>query len=139
MDDRKGRKNGRGFYLYGAGIGRSKVEKRVDDTVYRALSIRPHAKPMPEEISLRCTIALVNEALRCLDEGILRSARDGDVGAVFGVGFPPFRGGPFRYVDVLGAPEVLKRTRSLEQRFGARFEPAPLLVEMARKGKRFYS
>ena len=93
---------------------------------------------MPEEVSLRCTIALVNEALRCLDEGILRSARDGDIGAIFGIGFPPFRGGPFRYVDVLGAPEVLRRTRSLEQRFGARFEPAPLLVEMARKGKRFY-
>jgi 3-hydroxyacyl-CoA dehydrogenase/enoyl-CoA hydratase/3-hydroxybutyryl-CoA epimerase len=136
MDDRKGRKNGRGFYLYGRG---RKLEKRVDDTVYRALRIRPHAKPMPEEISLRCTIALVNEALRCLDEGILRSARDGDVGAIFGIGFPPFRGGPFRYVDVLGAPEVLRRTRSLEQRLGARFEPAPLLVEMARKGKRFYS
>ena len=93
---------------------------------------------MPEEISVRCTIALVNEALRCLDEGILRSARDGDVGAIFGIGFPPFRGGPFRYVDVLGAPEILRRTRSLEQRFGARFQPAPLLVEMARKGKRFY-
>ena len=60
------------------------------------------------------------------------------MGAIFGIGFPPFRGGPFRYVDVLGAPEILRRTRSLEQRFGARFEPAPLLVEMARKGKRFY-
>lgn len=134
-DHRQGRKNGRGFYLYGRG---PRAEKRVDDTVYQALRIRPHTKPMPEEISLRCTVALVNEALRCLDEGILRSARDGDVGAVFGIGFPPFRGGPFRYVDVLGAPEVLRRTRSLEQRFGARFEPAPLLVEMARKGKRFY-
>ncbi len=154
-DHRHGRKNGRGFYLYDRAVrgGRHgrQIAKRVDDTVYYALrtdpSTRPaalparslpHAKPMPEEISLRCTMALVNEALRCLDEGILRSARDGDVGAVFGIGFPPFRGGPFRYVDVLGAPEILRRTRSLEQRFGSRFEPAPLLVEMARKGKRFY-
>lgn len=144
-DDRRGRKNGRGFYLYGRG---HKASLRVDDTVYHALRSKlrvaqparslPHTRPMPEEISLRCTIPLVNEALRCLDEGILRSARDGDVGAIFGLGFPPFRGGPFRYVDVLGAPEVLRRTRSLEHRFGARFEPAPLLVEMARKGKRFY-
>jgi 3-hydroxyacyl-CoA dehydrogenase/enoyl-CoA hydratase/3-hydroxybutyryl-CoA epimerase len=144
-DDRKGRKNGRGFYLYTRG---PRAEQRVDDTVYDALKIGgrsartahglPHVRPMPEEISLRCTIALVNEALRCLDEGILRSARDGDVGAIFGIGFPPFRGGPFRYVDVLGAPEILRRTRSLEQRFGPRFEPAPLLVDMARKGKRFY-
>jgi 3-hydroxyacyl-CoA dehydrogenase/enoyl-CoA hydratase/3-hydroxybutyryl-CoA epimerase len=136
-DDRRGRKNGRGFYLYGRG---RKLEQRVDDTVYDVVrkSHRP-ARPMPEEISLRCTIPLVNEALRCLDEGILRSPRDGDLGAIFGIGFPPFRGGPFRYVDVLGAPEVLRRTRSLEHRFGPRYEPAPLLVEMARKGKRFYS
>ena len=135
-DDRRGRKNGRGFYLYGRG---RKLEQRVDDTVYESLrkGQRP-SRPMPEEISLRCTIPLVNEALRCLDEGILRSPRDGDIGAIFGIGFPPFRGGPFRYVDVLGAPEVLRRTRSLEHRFGARYEPAPLLVEMARKGKRFY-
>jgi 3-hydroxyacyl-CoA dehydrogenase/enoyl-CoA hydratase/3-hydroxybutyryl-CoA epimerase len=146
-DHRNGRKNGRGFYLYREQRGRP-LEKRVDETVYQALRLDgrpvpparplPHAKPMPEEISLRCTMALVNEALRCLDEGILRSARDGDVGAIYGIGFPPFRGGPFRYVDVLGAPTILRRTRSLEQRFGSRFEPAPLLVEMARKGKRFY-
>jgi 3-hydroxyacyl-CoA dehydrogenase/enoyl-CoA hydratase/3-hydroxybutyryl-CoA epimerase len=134
-DDRKGKKNGRGFYLHGRG---REDTPRVDDTVYQALRLKALARPLPDEISLRCTMALVNEALRCLDEGILRSARDGDVGAIFGVGFPPFRGGPFRYVDVLGALEILRRTRSLEQRFGARFEPAPLLVEMARKGKRFY-
>jgi 3-hydroxyacyl-CoA dehydrogenase/enoyl-CoA hydratase/3-hydroxybutyryl-CoA epimerase len=135
-DDRRGRKNGRGFYLYGRG---RRAEQRVDDTVYHALDVRPHARPMLDEISLRCTLPLVNEALRCLDEGILRSPRDGDVGAIFGLGFPPFRGGPFRYVDVLGAPEVLRRTRSLEHRFGARFEPAPLLVAMARNGRRFYA
>ena len=134
-DDRRGRKNGRGFYLYGRG---RKLEQRVDDTVYEVFRKSRPARTMPEEISLRCTIPLVNEALRCLDEGILRSPRDGDIGAIFGIRFPPFRGGPFRYVDVLGAPEVLRRTRSLEHRFGPRYEPAPLLVEMARKGKRFY-
>ena len=76
----------------------------------------------------------MNEALRCLGEGILRSPRDGDVGAIFGLGFPPFRGGPFRYVDALGAAEVLRRIEGYEQRFGERFAPAPLLVEMARTG-----
>lgn len=135
-DHRAGRKNGRGFYLYGRGRG---AKRRVDDTVYDALSVAPKPRPKAEEVSLRCTMLMVNEALRCLDEGILRSPRDGDVGAVLGIGFPPFRGGPFRLVDVLGAPEVLRRTRSLEQRLGKRFEPAPLLVEMARKAKRFYS
>jgi len=138
-DHRAGRKNGRGFYLYGRG---TQAEKRADDTVYHALSITPRLRredrPKGEEIALRCSLRLVNEALRCLDEGVVRSARDGDVGAILAVGFPPFRGGPFRAVDVLGAAEVLSRTRALEQRFGSRFEPAPLLLEMARKGKRFY-
>jgi 3-hydroxyacyl-CoA dehydrogenase / enoyl-CoA hydratase / 3-hydroxybutyryl-CoA epimerase len=134
-DDRKGRKNGRGFYLYGRG---KKAEKRVDDTVYTTLGITKTSHLPMDEIGLRCGLAMINEALRCLEEKILRSARDGDVGAIFGIGFPPFRGGPFRYVDVLGAPEVLRRMRSLEQRHGLRFEPAPILVDMARTGKRFY-
>jgi 3-hydroxyacyl-CoA dehydrogenase/enoyl-CoA hydratase/3-hydroxybutyryl-CoA epimerase len=139
-DHRQGRKNGRGFYLYGHG---KRAEKRVDETVYRVLGATPRAPARAayrdEEIQLRCALVMVNEALRCLDEDILRSARDGDIGAIFGIGFPAFRGGPFRYVDVLGAEEVLRRTRSLEQRLGPRFEPAPLLVETARRGRRFYS
>lgn len=138
MDDRKGRKNGRGFYLYGRG---ARAEKRVDDTVYAALGGRPRKLaadlPKREEIQTRCALALVNEAVRCLDEGVLRSARDGDVGAVLGLGFPAFRGGPLRYVDVLGASEVLGRMRALEQRHGERFTPAPALVEAARRGRRF--
>jgi 3-hydroxyacyl-CoA dehydrogenase/enoyl-CoA hydratase/3-hydroxybutyryl-CoA epimerase len=80
---------------------------------------------------------MVNEAIRCLGEGILRSARDGDVGAVFGLGWPPFRGGPFRWVDTLGSAEVLSRMEKLRDRHGARFEPAPLLVEHARSGRPF--
>jgi 3-hydroxyacyl-CoA dehydrogenase/enoyl-CoA hydratase/3-hydroxybutyryl-CoA epimerase len=137
-DHRLGRKNGRGFYLYGHG---PRAEKRVDDTVYRALGVTPRPAQKhyrDEEIQLRACLAMVNEAMRCMDEGILRSPRDGDIGAVLGLGFPAFRGGPFRYVDTLGPAEVLRRMRSLEQRLGAPFEPAPLLVEMARRGKRFY-
>ena len=135
-DGRKGRKNARGFYLYGSAAPRRKT---VDATVYGVLGVTPKPRAFTaDEIALRCGLAMVNEALRCHGDGVLRSARDGDVGAIFGVGFPSFRGGPFRYVDVVGASEVLRRTRSLEQRIGARFEPAPLLVAMARSGKRFY-
>jgi 3-hydroxyacyl-CoA dehydrogenase/enoyl-CoA hydratase/3-hydroxybutyryl-CoA epimerase len=91
-----------------------------------------------EEIQLRCALQFVNEAMHCLGERILRSARDGDVGAVFGLGFPPFRGGPFRFVDAMGAPEVLRRMRSYEQTFGKRWAPAPLLVEMAATNGTFF-
>ena len=59
-------------------------------------------------------------------------------GAIFGLGFPPFLGGPFRYVDKLGASVVLDRIRHYRDRFGLRFDPAPVLVEMAKSGKRFH-
>jgi 3-hydroxyacyl-CoA dehydrogenase/enoyl-CoA hydratase/3-hydroxybutyryl-CoA epimerase len=91
-----------------------------------------------DEIVNRCVLAMVNEAMRCLEEGILRSPRDGDIGAVFGLGFPPFRGGPFRYVDAVGAAEILSQLDTLDGRFPERFKPAAILVEMAQAGERFY-
>ena len=66
------------------------------------------------------------------------SARDGDIGAIFGLGFPPFRGGPFRFVDAVGADEIVRRLESYERRFGARFTPAAKLVEMAKTNARFH-
>jgi 3-hydroxyacyl-CoA dehydrogenase/enoyl-CoA hydratase/3-hydroxybutyryl-CoA epimerase len=80
---------------------------------------------------------MLNEAVRCLEDGVLRSARDGDVGAVMGIGFPPFRGGPFYHLDRIGAAAALQRIRALEERFGARFAPAPLLARKAEAGGGF--
>ena len=88
---------------------------------------------------MRCSLQFINEAIHCHGEGILRSARDGDIGAIFGLGFPPFRGGPFRYVDSVGAAEVLRRIEGYAQRFGQRWTPAPELVELAKSAKRFYA
>ncbi len=133
-DERHGRKNGRGFYRYPA----RDSHKEVDPAVYGVLGVTPKAKLPAEEIQMRCALQMVNEALLCFGEGILRSARDGDIGAVFGLGFPPFRGGPFRYVETLGAAEILRRVRGYEMRFGRRFTPAPVLVDMARRGEGFY-
>ncbi|WP_437938008.1 fatty acid oxidation complex subunit alpha FadJ [Sorangium sp. So ce341] len=142
-DDRKGRKNERGMYLYGAAAKKKGKGKHPDESVYAVLGLPvPKAKDKPpvavEEIQMRCSLQLVNEALHCLGEGVLRSPRDGDIGAIFGLGFPPFRGGPFRYVDALGPAEVLRRIEVYERRFGKRWTPAPALVEAARTGKRFY-
>ena len=139
-DGRKGRKNEKGFYLYGAAAKKKGKGKHVDETVYAALGL-PLPKKSPvsiAEIQERCNLQFINEALHCYSEGILRSPRDGDIGAIFGLGFPPFLGGPFRYVDKLGASAVLDRIRHYRDRFGIRFEPAPVLVEMAKSGKTFF-
>jgi 3-hydroxyacyl-CoA dehydrogenase/enoyl-CoA hydratase/3-hydroxybutyryl-CoA epimerase len=90
------------------------------------------------EMAERCVLQLVNEAVRCLGEGILRGPRDGDVGAIFGLGFPPFLGGPFRYLDAMGPLKLLDRLQAWQQKFGRRFDPAPLLRERAQSGRRFY-
>ncbi|MCA9601130.1 MAG: fatty acid oxidation complex subunit alpha FadJ, partial [Myxococcales bacterium] len=88
-DQRFGRKNKRGFYRYD-----DPAKKReVDESVYKVLGVSPTTKMDPLAIAERCTLQMVNEAARCLEEGILRSPRDGDIGAIFGLGFPPFRGG----------------------------------------------
>ena len=131
---RLGRKNGKGFYTYGD----PKQKKVVDVTVYDALpGGRRRKKIDREEIVERCVLQMANEAVLTLGEKVLRSARDGDVGAVFGLGFPPFRGGPFRWIDAEGSGRVLERMRRLEGRFGLRFRPAPLLVEQAASGRPF--
>ena len=83
-------------------------------------------------------MAMVNEAALCLEEGIIENPLDGDIGAIFGLGFPPFRGGPFRYVDTLGAQQVVDILNDLTAKHGARFKPAQILVDYAKSGKKFY-
>ncbi len=132
---RTGRKGKKGFYRYDD----DGAKNAVDPTVYELLpNGAARVEIDPVEARQRCVLAMVNEAARCLDEGVLRSVRDGDVGAVFGIGFPPFRGGPFRYVDTLGAAQVVEELQALNDRFPGRFEPAGVLVEHARAHRRFY-
>ena len=80
---------------------------------------------------------MLNEAARCLDEGIIRSPRDGDIGAVFGIGFPPFLGGPFRYMDSLGAANVVNTLANLMHQYGDRFAPCEALRQRAERGENF--
>ncbi len=135
-DDRLGKKNRRGLYLY---KGEKKDDGRqVDESVYKLLGVSPRQDFDRNEITERCVLQMVNEAALCLAEGIIKSPRDGDIGAVFGLGFPPFRGGPFRYIDSEGADRIVDRLKALEDRFGERFTPASLLVENAQAGRKFY-
>ncbi len=82
---------------------------------------------------------MLNEAVRCLDEQVIRSPRDGDIGAVFGIGFPPFLGGPFYYIDRLGAGEIVNRLTRLEQQYGDRFAPCERLQRAAQQQTKFYT
>jgi 3-hydroxyacyl-CoA dehydrogenase/enoyl-CoA hydratase/3-hydroxybutyryl-CoA epimerase len=132
---RTGRKGRSGFYQYDP----TGKKGEVDPSVYDVLPGGSERREMGASlIQSRCVLAMVNEAALCLEEGVLRSARDGDVGAVFGIGFPPFRGGPFRYVDAMGAARVVDDLEKLNERFPGRFAPSTLLVEHARGQKRFY-
>ncbi len=131
---RLGRKNKKGFYTYEEG-----KKKTVDATVYDLLpGGRARKKVNRDEIVERCVLQMVNEAALTLGEGILRSPRDGDIGAIFGLGFPPFRGGPFRWADSEGTGAILERMRKLEGRLGPRFKPAPLLVERGSANRPFH-
>ena len=137
-DERKGRKNKSGFYLY-EGIKKGE-DRPVDNSIYGLLKIaNPGSNKLSaDKIVNRCVLQMVNEAVYCLDEKVLRSARDGDIGAVFGLGFPPFWGGPFRYIDAQGLEVVLSQLNQLQSVYGERFKPAPLLEKMIDKGKLFY-
>ena len=130
---RSGRKNRKGFYTYGRG------PKVVDPTVYDLVPGGRARKAFDRKVIVaRVLSALLNEAIRCLGEGIVRSPRDGDLGAVFGIGFPPFRGGPFRHIDAETPAALLATLEELRKAHGERFEPAPLLVDLVRAGKRFH-
>lgn len=132
-DKRFGRKNGRGFYRYENG-----KKGEVDKSVYALFGQKGARMPMQrEEIVSRVMLQMVNEAARCFEENKLRSSEDGDIGAIFGLGFPPYLGGPFAYVDRIGAGRVVESLQRLADRFGPRFAPAGVLLEHAKSGKRF--
>jgi 3-hydroxyacyl-CoA dehydrogenase/enoyl-CoA hydratase/3-hydroxybutyryl-CoA epimerase len=132
---RLGRKNGRGFFRYERGKKRG-----VDGTVYADLGLGRGGRGRMgrEEIAERLSILMLNEAARAVEECIVRSPRDGDIGAVFGIGFPPFRGGPLRALDAMGAGRAVEVLERLAGRHGPRFAPAAILVEQARTGGRFH-
>ncbi len=131
-----GRKNGRGFYRYPpAG---SKARKTVNPDLY-AFFGGPERKTLDrKEMADRLAFVMMNEAVHCLAEGVLASPADGDVGAILGLGFPPFTGGPFRYIDAMGPQSAVRRMTDLASRHGARFKPAHLLVDVASGGRHFH-
>ena len=132
-DGRLGRKAGKGFYKYANGKKRG-----VDPAAYALVGVHPNGGVRPAEILQRVVLTMLNEAARAVGEGVVRSPRDGDIGALFGFGFPPFRGGPLRHVDDLGAARVVADLERLADRCGERFSPCEVLQDQARRHGKFY-
>jgi len=139
-DGRLGKKANKGFYLYGkrAKKGFMQKGKQVDESIYSLLNIKPAGNLSLDEIAKRCTYMMLNEAARCVDEGIVRNTRDGDIGAIFGIGFPPFLGGPLRYIDKIGAQSLVAQLTQWSKQHGERYAPCEALVVMAENGTSYY-
>lgn len=132
---RMGKKNKKGFYKYdekGKKVG-------IDESIYQYCDVKQRKPFTDEQIQLRLGFAMIKECLLCLEENIIENPLDGDVGAIFGLGFPPFKGGPFRYLDYLGLNKALAIQQSLSKESGERFAPSKLLIEKAAKGETFYN
>jgi 3-hydroxyacyl-CoA dehydrogenase/enoyl-CoA hydratase/3-hydroxybutyryl-CoA epimerase len=133
---RLGKKTQKGIYDYGV-QGKS---KQLDPRIYEAVGVTPRPGAMAaEEMVERCVLPMINEASRCLTDGIVETASDLDLAMIMGTGFPPFRGGLLRYADSLGARHLVDRLRHYEKRFGARFAPSETLLKMAQSGTTFHA
>ncbi|MGE5174556.1 MAG: 3-hydroxyacyl-CoA dehydrogenase NAD-binding domain-containing protein [Betaproteobacteria bacterium] len=131
-----GKKNGKGFYLYRGG-------KRggPDASIYGKIftGSRTGTRLSPEEILDRPVLLMIKEAALCLEEKIIERPDLLDAALIFGIGFPPFRGGLLRYADKLGAKNIVEKLESFAKKYGERFTPPRSLAELAKTGKRFYS
>ncbi|HEV8689654.1 MAG TPA: 3-hydroxyacyl-CoA dehydrogenase family protein, partial [Ideonella sp.] len=131
---RIGRKAGQGFYDWPADGERG--EKRLWPGLAGMFPVAAE-QPRQEELIERLLYAQANEAARCLEEGVLRSVADGNVGSILGWGFAPFCGGALQFVNSVGPTHFVRRARELAARHGQRFKPAANIVELARRGEFF--
>ncbi len=141
-----GRKTGKGFYDYNEKKNLlssflSSSNRTINKDAETLLNTYRSKKVKGQEdlklLQKRLAYRMINEAVYCLEDGILATPQEGDIGAVFGVGFPPFLGGPFRYMNTYGVQKVADELKRFADMYGERFEPCKLLQDMAREGKTF--
>ncbi|XP_065843305.1 trifunctional enzyme subunit alpha, mitochondrial-like [Oscarella lobularis] len=133
-----GRKAGKGIFIYSGQKSSREVNSDAADILKR-FAIAPKKPHTTEDVQMRLVSRFVNEAVMCLQEEILRSPTDGDIGAVFGLGFPPFLGGPFRFLDIYGAGKLADKIQEYQATYGDHFQVAPMLLDYAKSGHKFYN
>jgi 3-hydroxyacyl-CoA dehydrogenase/enoyl-CoA hydratase/3-hydroxybutyryl-CoA epimerase/enoyl-CoA isomerase len=138
-NERYGQKNGVGFYKYEQDK-KGKTQKVVDEKTYEL--IKPHVADTKEfdaeEIIARMMIPMCTETVRCLEDNIVGSAAEADMAMIYGIGFPPFRGGPLRYIDSLGVKEFVALCDKYAH-LGGIYEAPQMLKDMAAKGESFFA
>uniref|UniRef100_A0A8C7TAS8 Trifunctional enzyme subunit alpha, mitochondrial n=1 Tax=Oncorhynchus mykiss TaxID=8022 RepID=A0A8C7TAS8_ONCMY len=135
----KGRKSGKGCYVYTPGLKSKDVNPDIDDLLEKFKLTPNPSVSSDSDVQYRLVSRFVNEAVMCLQEGILNGPVEGDIGAVFGLGFPPCLGGPFRFVDTFGADKLVEKMRRYEEVYGNHFTPCQLLLDHAKdSNKRFH-
>ena len=132
--DRKGRKNGKGFYDYPAKPAKKHLWPGLKDLYPQQDPDKVDVKELKERFLV--TIAL--EAARVMEEGIVTDPREADVGSILAFGFAPYTGGTLSYIDGIGAKKFVKLAKDLQKKYGAEFKAPKLLADMAEKGDSFY-
>lgn len=135
---RLGQKNGKGFYVYETDK-RGKPKKIFDESVLEVLApiVYEKREVTDEDIINFMMIPLCLETVRCLEDGIVDSAAEADMGLIYGIGFPPFRGGALRYIDSIGVAEFVALADKYAD-LGPLYHPTEKLREMAKNGQKFF-
>ncbi|MFL1485036.1 fatty acid oxidation complex subunit alpha FadB [Marinobacter sp. LN3S78] len=137
-NDRYGQKNGKGFYAYEEDK-KGKQKKVVDEETYKLLEpvVKDKKDLTDEDIIARMMIPLCMETVRCLEDGIVEEPADADMGLIYGIGFPPFRGGALRYIDDMGVDKFVELADKYAD-LGPLYHPTDKLREMAKNGETFF-
>ncbi len=130
--DRLGKKSGKGFYRYSA------KSKEPDPLIPLILDKKEHTGMDMDEMTKRMVYPMINEAGRCLAEGLVSQPRDIDIGMIFGTGFAPFRGGLLKYADSEGIGKVADTLNTFRDKYGSRFKVSDYLNQMHSANEKFY-